>query len=215
MEVSDFMAVLFNPVAQAKYVHTVSAGYVTGSVFVLAISAWYLLKGRHVEFAKRPLNQTFEYDWLGNTAKTGDDAKGFYDRSLGTIEQQNAAKPYQLTHAKIADGPKAGELWAKYDDAGNLTRLNVRRDGTCLGGTCSQRFEYRWDEVGRLVRARRWDTNAGIATINADLPTEDPAADLRNAYDAGDQRVIKEAVDEDDNDDTLDLTGGLGFRVYF
>ena len=55
MEVSDFMAVLFNPVAQAKFVHTVSAGYVTGSVFVLAISAWYLLKGRHVEFAKRSM----------------------------------------------------------------------------------------------------------------------------------------------------------------
>src|ERR1700749_1505140 len=48
MEVSDFMAVLFNPVAQAKFVHTVSAGYVTGSVFVLAISAWYLLNGRNV-----------------------------------------------------------------------------------------------------------------------------------------------------------------------
>ncbi len=44
MEVSDFMAVLFNPVAQAKFVHTVSAGYVTGSVFVLAVSAWYLLQ---------------------------------------------------------------------------------------------------------------------------------------------------------------------------
>jgi cytochrome d ubiquinol oxidase subunit I len=55
MEVSDFMAVLFNPVAQAKFVHTVSAGYVTGSVFMLAISAWYLLKGRHVEFAKRSM----------------------------------------------------------------------------------------------------------------------------------------------------------------
>jgi cytochrome bd ubiquinol oxidase subunit I len=55
MEVSDFMAVLFNPVAQAKFVHTVSAGYVTGSVFVLAISAWYLLKGRHVDFAKRSM----------------------------------------------------------------------------------------------------------------------------------------------------------------
>src|ERR1700684_3442125 len=55
MEVSDFMAVLFNPVAQAKFVHTVSAGYVTGSVFVLAISALYLLRGRHVEFAKRSM----------------------------------------------------------------------------------------------------------------------------------------------------------------
>ena len=49
------MAVLFNPVAQAKFVHTVSAGYVTGSVFVLAISAYYLLRGRHVEFAKRSM----------------------------------------------------------------------------------------------------------------------------------------------------------------
>ena len=37
------MAVMFNPVAQAKFVHTVSAGYVTGSVFVLAVSAYYLL----------------------------------------------------------------------------------------------------------------------------------------------------------------------------
>jgi cytochrome d ubiquinol oxidase subunit I len=55
MEVSDFMVVLFNPVAQAKFVHTVSAGYVTGSMFVLAISAWYLLHGRHVEIAKRSM----------------------------------------------------------------------------------------------------------------------------------------------------------------
>ncbi|HSM97191.1 MAG TPA: cytochrome ubiquinol oxidase subunit I, partial [Rhizomicrobium sp.] len=55
MEVTDFMAVLFNPVAQAKFVHTVSAGYVCGSVFVLAISAIYLLQGRHREFAKRSM----------------------------------------------------------------------------------------------------------------------------------------------------------------
>jgi cytochrome d ubiquinol oxidase subunit I len=55
MEITDFMAVIFNPVAQAKFVHTVSAGYVTGSMFVMSVSAWYLLKGRHVEFAKRSM----------------------------------------------------------------------------------------------------------------------------------------------------------------
>jgi cytochrome d ubiquinol oxidase subunit I len=55
MEVTDFVAVIFNPVAQAKFVHTVSAGYVTGSVFVLAISALFLLSGRHVELAKRSM----------------------------------------------------------------------------------------------------------------------------------------------------------------
>ncbi|MBK5651420.1 MAG: cytochrome ubiquinol oxidase subunit I [Rhizobium sp.] len=55
MEVSDFMAVLFNPVAQAKFVHTVSAGYVTGAMFVLSISAFYLLRGRPIELAKRSM----------------------------------------------------------------------------------------------------------------------------------------------------------------
>jgi cytochrome bd ubiquinol oxidase subunit I len=53
MELTNFWAVVFNPTAQAKFVHTVSAGYVTGSVFVLAISSWYLLKGRNIEFARR------------------------------------------------------------------------------------------------------------------------------------------------------------------
>ncbi len=55
METTDFMDILFNPVAEAKFVHTISAGYVTGSVFVLAISAYYLLRGRHIEFAKRSM----------------------------------------------------------------------------------------------------------------------------------------------------------------
>jgi cytochrome d ubiquinol oxidase subunit I len=53
MEMVDFWAIVFNPVAQAKFVHTVSAGYVTGAMFVLSISSWYLLKKRDVEFAKR------------------------------------------------------------------------------------------------------------------------------------------------------------------
>jgi cytochrome d ubiquinol oxidase subunit I len=53
MEMTSFWQLVFNPAAQAKFVHTVSAGYVTGSMFVLGISAWYLLKGRDVEFAKR------------------------------------------------------------------------------------------------------------------------------------------------------------------
>jgi cytochrome d ubiquinol oxidase subunit I len=55
MEVSDFSAVLFNPVAQAKFVHTVSAGYVTGAMFVLSISAFYLLAGRNRGLAIRSM----------------------------------------------------------------------------------------------------------------------------------------------------------------
>lgn len=53
MEMTSFSEVLFNPVAQVKFIHTVSSGYVAGSMFVLSISAWYLLKGRDLGFAKR------------------------------------------------------------------------------------------------------------------------------------------------------------------
>jgi cytochrome d ubiquinol oxidase subunit I len=55
MELSSFSEVLFNPVAQAKFVHTVAAGYVMGSMFVMSISAWYLLRGRNIAMAKRSM----------------------------------------------------------------------------------------------------------------------------------------------------------------
>ncbi len=55
MEMTSFFDVVFNEVAQAKFVHTVSAGYVTASVFVLGVSAWYLLKGRHTDLARRSI----------------------------------------------------------------------------------------------------------------------------------------------------------------
>jgi cytochrome d ubiquinol oxidase subunit I len=53
MELTSFKDLFFNPVAQVKFVHTVGAGYVASSVFVLAVSSYYLLKGRDLAFARR------------------------------------------------------------------------------------------------------------------------------------------------------------------
>ncbi len=55
IELSHFYEIIFNPVAQAKFVHTISAGYVTGSMFVLSLSAYFLLKKRNLAFAKRSM----------------------------------------------------------------------------------------------------------------------------------------------------------------
>jgi len=55
MELTSFKEVLFNPVAQSKFVHTVSAGYVTGAMFVMSISAYYLLNGKFQDIARRSL----------------------------------------------------------------------------------------------------------------------------------------------------------------
>jgi cytochrome d ubiquinol oxidase subunit I len=53
MELTSMSELFFNPVAQVKFIHTVAAGYVTGSMFVLSISAWYMLKKRDLAFAHR------------------------------------------------------------------------------------------------------------------------------------------------------------------
>ena len=53
MEMTSFTELFLNPVAQVKFIHTAAAGYTTASVFVLSISAYYLLKNRDIGFARR------------------------------------------------------------------------------------------------------------------------------------------------------------------
>jgi len=54
-EMIDFWAVLFNPVAVDKFLHTISSGFLLASIFVLGISSWFLLKKREEWFAKRSI----------------------------------------------------------------------------------------------------------------------------------------------------------------
>ncbi|MBG0858059.1 MAG: cytochrome ubiquinol oxidase subunit I [Bacteroidales bacterium] len=54
-EMTDFWAVLFNPVAVEKFLHTITSGFLLASVFVLGISCWFLLKNREVWLAKRSI----------------------------------------------------------------------------------------------------------------------------------------------------------------
>lgn len=53
MELVSMTQVIFNPVAQVKFVHTVASGYVAASLFVLGVSSYYLLKARDTAFAIR------------------------------------------------------------------------------------------------------------------------------------------------------------------
>ena len=51
-EMVDFWAVAFNPVAVSKFFHSVLSGWMTGSIFVIGVSCWYLMRKREVRFAK-------------------------------------------------------------------------------------------------------------------------------------------------------------------
>ncbi|QKG80965.1 cytochrome ubiquinol oxidase subunit I [Tenuifilum thalassicum] len=54
-EMQNFWEVLFSPVAVNKFLHTITSGYVLAALFVIGISAWYLLKGRNILLAKRSI----------------------------------------------------------------------------------------------------------------------------------------------------------------
>lgn len=76
MEMTNFFDVFLSPWAQAKFFHTVSAGYCTGAAFVLAISAWYMLKGRDMDFAKRSFRIAAVFGLVAAifTAQQGDES---------------------------------------------------------------------------------------------------------------------------------------------
>ena len=78
MELTNFGALIFNPDAQAKFVHTSIAGYVTGAIFVAGVSAWYLLRNRHVDLARRSFRMAALFGVLSTAGViTLGDALGF------------------------------------------------------------------------------------------------------------------------------------------
>jgi cytochrome d ubiquinol oxidase subunit I len=52
-EVTDFWAMVFNPSSVERLVHVLLGAFILGASFVMSVSAFYLLKGRHIEFARR------------------------------------------------------------------------------------------------------------------------------------------------------------------
>ncbi len=78
MELTSFGALIFSPDAQTKFVHTSIAGYVTAAIFVSGISAFYMLRGRHMELARRSFRMAALFGVLATAGViTLGDALGF------------------------------------------------------------------------------------------------------------------------------------------
>ncbi len=117
-EMTDFWAVVFNPNAYSKFLHTISGGYVLASLFVIAVSAWYLLKKREMRFARRSIMVAASFGLIVSlfNLTTGDDSarhvaqhqpmklaamEGLYD---GTPGAEIVAFGILDPDKKIADG---------------------------------------------------------------------------------------------------------------
>jgi cytochrome d ubiquinol oxidase subunit I len=75
-EMVNFWAVLFNQVAVDKFLHTISSGFLLASMFVLGISAWYLIRKREEQMAKKSILVAGVFGLLSSlmVAYTGDES---------------------------------------------------------------------------------------------------------------------------------------------
>ena len=73
-EMSDFWAVLLSPTAMSKFFHTVTSAYTLSACFVVGVSAWFILKKRHFEFARKSILLASVFGFLSiiATVCTGD-----------------------------------------------------------------------------------------------------------------------------------------------
>ncbi|MDD2877011.1 MAG: cytochrome ubiquinol oxidase subunit I [Acidiphilium sp.] len=83
MQFKSFGALVFSADAQAKFVHTTVAGFVCGSMFVMGISAFYLLRRQHRDFALRSFRMAALFGVIASLAViTLGDASGRLDDLL-------------------------------------------------------------------------------------------------------------------------------------
>nr|WP_319564869.1 cytochrome ubiquinol oxidase subunit I [uncultured Rhodoferax sp.] len=122
MELTDFYDVVFNPVAQAKFVHTVSAGYVTASIFVLGISSWYLLKQRDRGFALRSFRIAAAFGLASalSVIVLGDES------GYSAAESQQAKMAAMEAMWKTEPAPAGLTLFGIPDEATRTTAAEIR-----------------------------------------------------------------------------------------
>ncbi len=181
MEVSNFMEVLFNPVAQAKFVHTVSAGYVVGSVFVLAISAYYLLHKRHVELAKRSMTVAASFGLAASLSVVvlGDES-GY---TAGVNQKMKIAAVEAMWNTEPA--PASFTVFGIPDQATHTTKYEVKVPWV-LGLIATRTVDKEVPGINNLVGVAKERIKDGMIAYDAlaKLKKDRGNAELRKTLDA-------------------------------
>jgi cytochrome d ubiquinol oxidase subunit I len=85
-EIVDFWAMVFNPSSVNRLVHVWLGAFILGAFFVMSVSAWYLLKNRHREFAERSFTGGLLLATICSLAQLG---SGHF-QAMGVAEHQPA-----------------------------------------------------------------------------------------------------------------------------
>jgi cytochrome d ubiquinol oxidase subunit I len=70
-EITSFWAMFFNPSSMGRYLHVLLAAFVQAAFFVMGISAYYVLKNRHLDFAKRSFRMALVFGLVSSVLLLG------------------------------------------------------------------------------------------------------------------------------------------------
>jgi len=175
MEVSDFGAVLFNPIAQAKFVHTVSAGYVIASVLVLGVSAFWLLKERFLPVARRSMTVAAAFGLASSLSVVvlGDES-GY---ALTDNQKMKLAAVEAAWHTE--EGPAGLTIFGMPDTVARTTRYEVQVPWL-LGLIATRSLDGTVTGMSELVLKAQERIASGIVAYDAveklKVNAQDPAA---------------------------------------
>ncbi len=149
-EMVSFGAVIFNNVAVDKFLHTISSGFLVGSIFVLEISAWFLIKKRETYFAKRSMLVASIFGILASfmNAYTGDSSA----RTIARIQPVKFAAMEALSEGKSNAG---------------LVAFGVLKDSeNKIGGKPLKDFHFKIEFPGMLSILTSGDRDAFVPGIS-------------------------------------------------
>ncbi len=135
-EMVDFWALVFNPIAISKFFHSVFSGWMTGAIFVIGISCWYLLKKRERRFAMASIRVAAIVGILGTFAvmlsgdSSGVHAAKYQPMKLAAaegLEQGGERAPFSIVPG--VEIPGMLSILATHDLDGYVPGINDLLDG--------------------------------------------------------------------------------------
>ncbi|MFZ9610255.1 MAG: cytochrome ubiquinol oxidase subunit I [Methylococcales bacterium] len=181
MELTSIEELFFNPVAGVKFVHTVAGGYVTGSMFVLGISAYFLLKNRDIPFARRSFRIATGFGLASvlSVMLLGDES-GY---TVGEVQKAKLAAIE--AEWKTEEAPAAFTLFA-FPNEETMTNENPFELPWLLGIIATRSIDEKVDGIKEIVERKRERIKSGmIAYDNLQLLRENKNNHLaKSAFEA-------------------------------
>ncbi len=181
MELTSIEELFFNPVAGVKFVHTVAGGYATGSMFVLGISAYFLLKNRDIPFARRSFRIATGFGLASvlSVMLLGDES-GY---TVGEVQKAKLAAIE--AEWKTEEAPAAFTLFA-FPNEETMTNENPFELPWLLGIIATRSIDEKVDGIKEIVERKRERIKSGmIAYDNLQLLRENKNNHLaKSAFEA-------------------------------